>query len=84
MADGQPSPAAIAAWSRLFARLDLPLGELDALLRRWPIALAAAQGTAAAKAPAQAQAQANTGGQTPLLPQRIEQLVWLGAICNAL
>lgn len=78
VADGQPSPAAIAAWSRLFARLDLPPSELDTLLRRWPAALAAAQGMAAAKAPAQAQAQANTGGQTPLLPQRIEQLVWLG------
>ena len=72
VADGQPSPAAIAAWTRLFARLDLPLNELDTLLRRWPAALAAAQGTAAAKAPAA------TSSQTPLLPQRIEQLVWLG------
>ncbi|MEN9889375.1 MAG: hypothetical protein RL559_1412 [Pseudomonadota bacterium] len=72
VADGQPSPAASAAWARLFARLDLPPGELDTLLRRWPQALAATQGTATAKTTASA------SGQTPLLPQRIEQLVWLG------
>ncbi len=67
--DGKPTPAALAAWTRLFERLDLPMVELDALTRLWPQALAAAQD----KNPND-QALASA----PLLPQRLEQLVWVG------
>ncbi len=76
--DGQPSPAALDAWTRLFERLDLPLAELQALVQRWPQALAAAQpantaNTAKASTPSIAQSQS-----APLLPLRIEQLTWVG------
>lgn len=67
--DGKPAPHALAAWTRLFERLELPMAELHALIRLWPQALAAAQPTAPGKA---------LTGQTPLLPQRLEQLVWVG------
>lgn len=70
---GQPTPRALAAWTRLFERLDLPLGELDALLRLWPQALAAAQPATPNKAPA-----SEALPKTPLLPQRLEQLAWVG------
>jgi len=49
-ANDTTNPTATAAWVRLFARLNLPMGELDLLLRRWPQALAAAQGTGSAPA----------------------------------
>lgn len=68
---GQPSPAAKAAWIRLFEVLDLPLSELQLLLQRWPQA-AAAVGKPGQKNPLSASADA------PLLPQRLDQLVWLG------
>lgn len=71
VADGQVSPSARAAWTRLFVRLNLPLSELDTLLQRWPLALAAAQGNTA-------KTTATSSGHTPLLPQRLEQLAWLG------
>lgn len=70
--NGQVSPAASAAWQRLFARLELPMNELDLLLRQWPLAFAAAQ--TASNPPARASSSANA----PLLPQRLDQLVWLG------
>ena len=70
--NGQVSPAASAAWQRLFARLELPMNELDLLLRQWPLAFAAAQTTS--NTPARASSSANA----PLLPQRLDQLVWLG------
>lgn len=72
MVNGQVSPAASAAWQRLFARLELPMNELDLLLRQWPLAFAAAQTTS--NTPARASSSANA----PLLPQRLDQLVWLG------
>lgn len=68
---GQPSLAAKAAWIRLFEVLDLPLSELQLLLQRWPQA-AAAVGKPGQKNPLSASADA------PLLPQRLDQLVWLG------
>lgn len=73
VSQGQISPGARAAWERLFARLDLPMAELNQLLLRWPQALAAAQG-----------AQTVTGSppaspdHTALLPRWLEQLRWLG------
>jgi len=75
--DGKPVPGAVAAWTRLFKRLDLPLGELDVLLRRWPQALAAAQ-TGSQTASQNPRPAGDTLQQAPLLPQRLEQLAWLG------
>lgn len=66
--DGQPSPAAQAAWVRLFERLDIPQSEWQALMQGWIQATAGAQGKAGIANPA----------HTPLLPQRLEQLAWLG------
>lgn len=66
--DGKPTPTAQAAWLRLFERLDLPLSELQILLLRWPQAVAASKRTAADPA----------NPNAPLLPQRLDQLVWLG------
>lgn len=71
--DGKPTAAALAAWTRLFERLDLPMAELDALTRLWPQALAAAQPATQNKPPA-----GDTGSMAALLPQRLEQLVWVG------
>lgn len=66
--DGKPSAAALSAWTRLFERLDLPLSELQLLVQRWPQAAAAAKRTG--------DEQASSTG--PLLPQRLDQLGWLG------
>lgn len=60
----------LAAWVRLFQRLNLPLSELDALSQRWIQAYAAAHST-------ELSSQKNTA-PAPLLPDRVEQLVWLG------
>jgi len=72
--DGQIAPAALAAWVRLFERLNLPMAELDALTRHWPQALAASQGAS--------DQRRSTGTEDSqrayLLPQRLDQLVWLG------
>lgn len=65
--DGKPSPTAQAAWIRLFERLDLPMSELRLLLLRWPAA------TAATRA-----GEKNRTADAPLLPQRLDQLAWLG------
>ncbi|WP_374353864.1 type II secretion system minor pseudopilin GspK [Limnohabitans sp.] len=71
--DGKPTAAALAAWTRLFERLELPMAELDALTRLWPQALAAAQPASSNKTPA-----GDALSKAPLLPQRLEQLVWVG------
>ena len=80
VADGQASPAASAAWVRLFERLDLPMDELDLLLRRWPPAFVAAQN--AGKTPTTGTVGTGLAGGTaasaPLLPRQFDQLVWLG------
>jgi general secretion pathway protein K len=74
--DGKPAPAAVAAWTRLFARLDLPQAELQLLLQRWTQAMAASRQGAAGQATAQAAGAVTT--DAPLLPQRLDQLGWLG------
>jgi len=71
--DGKPTAAALAAWTRLFERLELPMAELDALTRLWTQALAAAQTASSNKTPA-----GDALSKAPLLPQRLEQLVWVG------
>ena len=73
VADGLPSPTASAAWLRLFQALGLPMGELDVLLRRWPQAQAAALGNAK-----NAATGSGSTSNAPLLPKRVDQLVWLG------
>lgn len=77
VADGQASPSATAAWVRLFERLDLPMGELELLLRQWPQAYAAAA-AAAQSATNTSSASKTSTPQAPLLPQRWDQLTWLG------
>lgn len=72
--DGKPTAAALAAWTRLFEWLDLPMAELDALTRLWPQALAAAQPAT----PNRRTAGDDNLPSAPLLPQRLEQLVWVG------
>ena len=79
--NGRPNPAQQAAWTRLFVRLELPLSELQLLLQRWPQAVAASErarttGTATGSTATAASSAASPDG--PLLPQRLEQLVWLG------
>ena len=71
--DGQPMPAMVAAWQRLFERLDLPMAELQSLLLRWPQAVAASRQVKGARTPSVPLAP-----DAPLQPQRFEQLVWLG------
>lgn len=61
---GRLSTTVVAQWVRLFELLNLPLSELDLLARQW-----------------QAASLATTSPPSitsPLLPQRIEQLTWLG------
>ena len=73
MADGQLNPVASAQWQRLFERLDLPMPELELLLRRWPQAW-----TAARNASRTDKTPSSDSPGVPLLPRRLEQLVWLG------
>lgn len=85
--NGRPIPAQQAAWTRLFVRLELPLSELQLLLQRWPRAVAASEraragresgsGAAGAAAP-RPPTNTEVAFDGPLLPQRLEQLVWLG------
>ena len=58
--NGKVSEQALESFSRLFALLQLPSGELEQLAEN--LRLASAPGA----------------GNRPLLPQRVEQLVWLG------
>lgn len=53
------------------------MNELDLLMRQWPLALAAAQ-TSGSTLPRGAGVGAATRGDAPLLPQRLDQLVWFG------
>ena len=76
--NGRPIPAQQAAWTRLFVRLDLPLSELQLLLQRWPQAVAASERARALGTGVAAAASSSTGSDGPLLPQRLEQLAWLG------
>ena len=71
--DGRLVPEVLAQWARLFGLLQLPPAELQLLASQWlqasraagqPIAVPGAFGSA--------------GNATPLRPQRVEQLVWLG------
>lgn len=64
--NGQISVPALQRFGRLFARLNLPLQELQTLSRQLQAA------AAAAKSPAGSTASA------PLMPQQTSQLVWLG------
>ena len=77
--DGQVSPTALARFAALFERLQLPLDELQNLARQLQAAL---QGAMQAKARSPTDntipATAQTSGDTPLMPQQTEQLVWLG------
>jgi general secretion pathway protein K len=59
------SEPALQAFARLFERLGLPPGELTALAENLRFALDTGAGSGAA-------------AMAPLLPQRVEQLVWLG------
>jgi len=64
--NGQISVPALQRFGRLFARLNLPLQELQTLSRQLQAAAAAAKSPAGSTAPA------------PLMPQETAQLVWLG------
>ncbi len=74
--DGKPAPAAVAAWTRLFARLELPQTELQLLLQGWTQAVAASRQSTAMQATTQA--ASSVAVDAPLLPQRLDQLGWLG------
>lgn len=71
--DGKPAPTALRAWVRLFDRLDLPVQELQALLRLWPQAVSAAR-----QSPQGSDTTDSALPSAPLLPQRLEQLTWVG------
>ena len=66
------------AFERLFELLGLPLSELDALAAGLRQAQAIAAPARAASGPAGAALAVPTSGDAPLLPQELEQLVWLG------
>lgn len=80
--EGRLSPTMVAAWARLFARLNLPPSELELLAQNWLGAWKAAQAASApgsngSSSPAlSGRSQSSPTG--PLLPQRVEQLAWLG------
>jgi general secretion pathway protein K len=59
------SEPALRAFAKLFERLGLPPGELTALAENLRLAMNTSPGNPTAQ-------------QAPLLPQRVEQLVWLG------
>lgn len=61
---GKVSEPSLRAFARLFELLGLPPGELTAVAENLRLALAASPD--------------NPTAQAPLLPQRVEQLVWLG------
>lgn len=63
--DGKVSEPSVKAFAKLFELLGLPPGELQVLVDNLRLALDASPENAAAQ-------------QAPLLPQRFEQLVWLG------
>ena len=63
--DGKVSEPSVKAFAKLFELLGLPPGELQVLVENLRLALDTSPENAASQ-------------QAPLLPQRIEQLVWLG------
>lgn len=63
--EGRLVPEVLAQWAHLFALLQLPPAELQLMAGRWLLAL-------------QPPATGAQGTPTPLRPQRVEQLVWLG------
>ena len=63
--DGKVSEPSLKAFAKLFELLGLPPGELQVLVENLRLALDTSPENAASQ-------------QAPLLPQRIEQLVWLG------
>lgn len=65
---GQPIPASVATFTRLFNTLGLPVAELGRMTAGLVSALAAAGGT---------EGDGDSGG-APLMPQEVSQLVWLG------
>ncbi|MDR0478596.1 MAG: type II secretion system minor pseudopilin GspK [Burkholderiaceae bacterium] len=69
-ADPQTQAAALARFTRLFQALGLPTGQLAALQRNLIRAYAVMY-------PGPISANGNSG-DAPLLPQRVEQLTWLG------
>jgi len=74
LVDGnRPVPEAMAAFRRLFELLGLPPQQVDALAAAL---LRASPRAATATTPAAAGAQA--GEDVPLMPQRVQELVWLG------
>ncbi len=68
-ARGEPSPAGIRSFERLFVQLGLPLSQLEMLVQRWQEATRAQATTGTASTPADA---------APLLPASASQLGWLG------
>ncbi|OUM03210.1 type II secretion system minor pseudopilin GspK [Variovorax sp. JS1663] len=85
VSNGAPVPAAVAAFTKLFELLGLPVQEVPVLVAQLRRALPAATATAGGgsggasgggtQTPIQ-QTESTTGA--PLLPQRTSQLVWLG------
>lgn len=63
---GQPIPASVATFTRLFNTLGLPVAELERMTTGLLSALATGAGT-----------DGDSGG-APLMPQEVSQLVWLG------
>jgi general secretion pathway protein K len=80
--DGQIVTTELAAWQRLFERLNLPLPELQNLAQQLVLALHGTGSTNTGRANS-----GNGSNRAPLMPQRTAQLVWLGlspATLNAL
>jgi len=71
--NGKPSPAGVAAFTRLFNMLGLPVSELSLMITGLAAALATGTST---------DGSSNTSGAdsgaAPLMPQQVSQLVWLG------
>ena len=68
---GKVSAPALRSFAKLFEHLGLPAAELTAMAENLRLALAPADAAAAS-------------GNTPLMPQRVDQLVWLGLSPNSL
>jgi general secretion pathway protein K len=75
--DGQANPAAVQAFGRLFALLNLPRSQLQQLVGQL---VAGAAANAEAKADTRSRAASGTEAlaRAPLTPYRMEHLVWLG------
>jgi general secretion pathway protein K len=70
---GKVHAVTLAAWTRLFKQLDLPEAELDTLTQNLLLALAAGAVTAKGAAPVNPNAP-----PSPLMPQSVAELTWLG------